>query len=70
VNPQNQEASNPKLLTTTPHPCPSVPPAFQEGMADVAMDDMSFFMPTGNDAEFLQWLDNASALQLDEIQVS
>jgi hypothetical protein len=36
---------------------PSVPPAFQEGMADVAMDDMSFFMPTGNDAEFLQWLD-------------
>jgi hypothetical protein len=36
---------------------PSVPAAIQEGTSDVAFDDMSFFMPTGNDAEFLQWLD-------------
>ena len=32
-----------------PIPGPSEPPA---------MDDMSFYFPTGNDADFLQWLEN------------
>jgi hypothetical protein len=36
---------------------PIVPADIHEGAGDVAFDDMSFFMPTGNDAEFLQWLD-------------
>jgi hypothetical protein len=39
---------------------PIVPPAFNAGgtvEADKAFEDTSFFMPTANDAEFLQWLD-------------
>ena len=34
---------------------PSAPPAPQQGTGDTAFDDTSFFMPTANDAEFLQW---------------
>jgi hypothetical protein len=39
---------------------PSAPPAFNAdgtAEADKAFEDTSFFMPTANDAEFLQWLD-------------
>lgn len=28
------------------------------GSADQAFDDMSLYFPTGNDADFLQWLEN------------
>lgn len=40
---------------------PSAPSAVNVGAAgetERAFDDMSFLMPTANDAEFLQWLDN------------
>lgn len=39
---------------------PSAPPVVNAdgtAEADKAFEDMSFFMPTANDAEFLQWLD-------------
>lgn len=39
---------------------PSAPPAFSTdgtGEPDRSFEDMNFFMPTANDAEFLQWLD-------------
>lgn len=35
---------------------PSLPPAPNAG-TERAWDDMSFFMPTGNDVDFLQWLE-------------
>jgi len=35
---------------------PSLPPALNAG-TEKAWDDMSFFMPTGNDVDFLQWLE-------------
>jgi len=39
---------------------PSVPPPFNANgtiEADGTFEDMSYLMPTANDAEFLQWLD-------------
>lgn len=42
-----------QILSPQPQPAPGVP-----GMADQAFDDGSLYFPTGNDAEFLQWLEN------------
>lgn len=42
-----------QILSPQPLPAPSGP-----GVPDQPFDDVSLYFPTGNDAEFLQWLEN------------